>query len=262
VSIVAHYTNDCLKGRISPKKIEKMSELENKIKSLSTVIDNHITFRQSARVLLSGASGSGKSFFLARIIQHRAELFEVTPGKIIFCTHEGTRETHLQPSLLEETNDRGEKLIEFHKGMPSEDREYEPNTMLVFDDLLSTNEIEFVAGQLLSYVTRRANHEKLYVFITTQTLFIPASKSFRILAQNVNYLIIFKSLRNLYQVKLIGTQLLGPGNGNRLVSIYQKVIKDKDYAYLVYDLHHLTDERIRFQSNLFGENGPYIQIYQ
>jgi ABC-type dipeptide/oligopeptide/nickel transport system ATPase component len=237
------------------------SVVEEQLKSLSTVINNHISFRQGARVLLSGSSGSGKSYFLAQVIQHRAELFEVVPKKIIVCTHEGTRETHLQQQLLEETNDSGEKLIEFHKGVPSEDREYEPYTMLVFDDLLSTNEIEFVAGQLLSYVTRRANNEKLYVFITTQSLFIPASKTFRILAQNVNYLVIFKSLRNLYQVKLIGTQLLGPGNGNRLVNVYQKAFKDKEYAYLLYDLHHLTDDRIRFQSNLLHENGPYIKIY-
>jgi predicted ATPase len=226
---------------------------EEKLKSLSVVIENHIIFRQGGRVLLSGASGSGKSFFLSQVIRHRAELFEVEPRKIVFCTHEGTRETYLDSQGVE---------IEFHKGMPSEDREYEPYTLLIFDDLLSTSEIEFVSGQLLPFVTRRANHEKLYVFITTQSLFIPASKSFRILTQNVNYLVIFKSLRNLYQVKLIGTQLLGPGGGRRLVEIYQKAIKGKDYAYLFYDLHHLTDDRIRFQSNLFRENGPYIQIFQ
>lgn len=254
--IVTHYVIGCLIERTTAVNI-KMTE--EQLKSLSTVISNHISFRQGCRVLLSGASGSGKSYFLTQVIQNRAELFESVPQKIIFCTHEGTR---LQQNLHEETNDSGEKLIEFHQGVPSEDRQYEPYTMLVFDDLLSTNEIEFVAGQLLPYVTRRANHEKLYVFITTQSLFIPASKTFRILAQNVNYLVIFKSLRNLYQVKLIGTQLLGPGNGNRLVSIYQKAVKDKDYAYLLYDLHHLTDDRIRFQSNLFRENGPYIQIFQ
>jgi ABC-type dipeptide/oligopeptide/nickel transport system ATPase component len=231
----------------------------------SAVIENHISFRQGCRVLLSGASGSGKSYFLAQVIEHRSEQFEVVPQKIIFCTHEGTRQTNLKPELLAARNDKGERLIEFHKGVPNgdnvDDHDFEPYTMLVFDDLFSSSEYDFYAGLMLPFVTRRANHEKLYVFITTQSLFIPSSKNFRVLTQNVNYLVIFKSLRNLHQVKLIGSQLLGPGNGNKLAAIYQKAIAGQNYAYLLYDLHHLTDDRIRFQSNLFRESGPYLKVY-
>jgi MoxR-like ATPase len=99
-----HCYKDCQRGR----RVKNKMTPEQRLKSLAMVIENHISFRVGARVLLSGASGSGKTHFISQVIEHREELFEFMPQKIIFCTHEGTRQTHLKPELLEARNNRGD----------------------------------------------------------------------------------------------------------------------------------------------------------
>jgi energy-coupling factor transporter ATP-binding protein EcfA2 len=231
--------------------------------NIKKLISNHVTFREGARVLLSGTSGSGKSHFISQVIEHRNDLFEVAPQRIIFCTHSMTQDLHLGPTLLDELNDKGKKLIEFRNTIPTDEEEetFEENTMLVFDDFLSGADVDFQAGLAMPFMTRRCHHEKLYLFITTQNLYI-ASKNFRLLSQNANYLIIFKSHRSLHQLRYMGQQILGAGNSNLLINIFKRATKDRQFAYLFYDMHPLTDDRIRFQTNLFKEKEPYVVVYE
>jgi hypothetical protein len=237
-----------------------MAQIE-KLKTLSKLVTNHVTFRSGARILLSGPSGSGKSHFISQCIEKRFELFEVVPQKIIFCSHSGSRDLNLE-KLADEKNIRGENLIEFRNEIPTEEETFEENSMLIVDDFLTTGGgIDFNAGLLMPYMTRRCHHEKLYLFVTVQSLYI-ASKNFRLLSQNANYIVVFKSHRSSQQIRHMSQQMLGAKNGNQLLNIFKRATKDRPFSYLFYDMHPLTDDRIRFQTNLFKEKEPYVVVFE
>jgi ABC-type dipeptide/oligopeptide/nickel transport system ATPase component len=223
-----------------------------------------IPFRVGARVLLVGSSGSGKTRFLSKIISNRKDFFEITPQKVYFYSHSGSRD--LQIGQLEQLkNDRSDKLVEFYSAnsadMPNDETLFEPYSMLVFDDLLSGADSDKYGEKLLSFFTRRAHHEQLYCFVTAQTLYSPL-KHVKLLNQGANYLVLFKSQRSLQQIRYLATTILGLGNSRCLTDMYTAVTKSRPYSYVVLDFHPQTDDRIRHMTNVFEENGEPCIAFQ
>jgi len=229
-------------------------------------VDDFALFRVGARVLLVGASGAGKSQFLLRAIQQRQQCFEVPPNRVLFCSHSGSALDNSDASgagaLVKEKNARGNKLVEFIDDVPGDEAILEPYTLLVFDDLLSDVKGASYVEKLLPYYLRKAHHEKLYCFVTVQTLF-PRIKFFSTISENANYLILFRTPRSMQQIRHFATQIAGAGNSRLITDIYQMATKSKPYSYLYVSFHPQTDESVQFLSNLFGEDGeqPCIVAY-
>lgn len=215
-----------------------------------------VLFRVGARVLLSGASGAGKTQFIMNTIKKRADLFEILPSRILFCSHMQSKDLHAQGLI----GDSNFPLIEFIGEIPDDDFEFPPYTLLIFDDLLSSSDVDSVAEKLLSYFCRRCHHEKLYCFVTVQNLFA-ASKHFRTLSLNANYLVLFKSHRNLAQIRFLAQQILG-GDSKVLSRIYQDAVNKSPYGYLLMDFHPQTTEKLRFKSNVLEENDEPCIVYK
>ena len=222
---------------------------------------NFVPFRVGARAIFVGSSGSGKTHFIASAIKEREVFFEVPPPHVVFCTHSGSRDLSSAQLTAARRSD-GRPLVEFINDVPAEDREFEPNTLLIFDDLMSDVDGERYMAKILPYYLRRAHHEQLYCFLTVQTLYSRV-KFFSTISENLNYLVMFRSPRSLQQIRHFATQIVGAGNSRDIVEIYREVMRrGGPYAYLYFAFHPHHDERAQYGTNLFEETGEPCTIYQ
>jgi hypothetical protein len=100
--------------------------------------------------------------------------------------------------------------------------------------------------------TKYIHHKNISVFFLVQNLF-RQGKSMKDITLNCQYIILFKSNRDVGQIQILGRQL----GVKHLVEAYEKAIK-VPYGYLLVDLHPKTETLLKLQSNIFS---PYRKIY-
>ena len=81
------------------------------------------------------------------------------------------------------------------------------------------------------------------------------------LSLNANYLILFKSHRNLTQIRFLAQQILA-GNAKVLAKIYKDAVNKSAYGYLFMDFHPQTDESLRFKTNVLEEYDEPCVVYK
>ena len=225
-------------------------------------VDDFVPFREGARTMLVGSSGSGKTKFISRLVQERNHFFEVPPPKVIFCSHSGSREQHtseLQKELV--SNDgRHSPLVEFINHVPDNSELFEPHTMLIFDDMLSDEDSAANLQRLLSFFRRRAHHERLYCFITAQSLFSKL-RDFGDLSQNASYMLLFKSPRMMQQIRYFATQLTGVECARAICEAYKDIMKRFRFPHMYLSFHPLTNEKTFCLANLFADEDKPIVSY-
>lgn len=84
-----------------------------------------------ACIMISGMTGSGKSWLTRSLLQRANEIFDKPPRKILWCY------TEHQSKLMRELQEAVPN-IEFHKGLPEEIENPDINShmILVLDDLI------------------------------------------------------------------------------------------------------------------------------
>src|SRR5579872_662425 len=218
-------------------------------------VEQFVPFREGARVLLIGSSGSGKSHFISECIRHRDIFFQIPPNKIVFCSHSGSLDIKTN-ELKNEMAKQGGKLVEFINQVPGNDEHFPPHTLLIFDDMLSDVDSDSNLEQILPYFRRRAHHERLYCLVTAQTLYSNLKK-FSSLSQNANYLIHFKSPRSLQQIRHFVTQLIGAVNLKDIIAAFKYEMKNSVYPHFYFTFHPL-DNKLLYLANLLEENEPIV----
>jgi len=213
---------------------------------MSSECESGALFREGSRVLLVGSSGSGKSAFIERCLKQKSEIFEIAPSQIIVCSPNSSAE--LSASLSEITD----IPIEYRTSLPDEEQLL-PHTVLIIDDLLAVGgrDFEHICEQVLVYFCRKCHHHKIYAFVSSQLLF-PNSKAFRAISLNANYMVVFKSHRNVQQLKYLSQQLFG--NGKFLLNVYEDALSNSKFGYIFLDLHPLTDSNLKIKTNVLGED--------
>lgn len=205
---------------------------------------NDILFRNKALVLVSGPSLSGKSNFVYEIIKQKFDVFEKAPHHILYCLNEESRD--INRTIMEKFHG-----VRFVTGLDEMPQTFQPDTLIIFDDLLtnpSKKVNEKICDLISEYFIRKVHHtsEIVGVIMIVQNLFMNYA-SFRTIAQNANYLLIFRSPRANTQINVLANQL--GYDKNILRSIFKEATK-YPHSYLFIDLNANTDERLRFKSNV------------
>jgi len=134
--------------------------------------------------VVAGPTGSGKSEWVLRLIDHANEMIEPPPSTVWYCygefqsTFNNYRQIHFQEGLP----DMSEAVFDGSE-----------STLLILDDLISET------NQLVANVfTKISHHRNVSIVYLTQNLF-DKNKNARTTSLNAHYLVLFKSPRDATQ---------------------------------------------------------------
>jgi hypothetical protein len=195
-----------------------------------------------------GPSRCGKSTFIRKLLQNKADMFKTEPKRIMYCYGIWSEDYH----DMEKTIDG----LSFRKGLPelSHVEEFADgnHNILIFDDLMSEICKNTWTDKLF---TMCSHHLKLSIMFISQNLF-PQSKNMRNISLNLSYLILFRSPRDQQQLAVLGTQL---GARNKLIEAYKDAVS-KPYTYLLIDLTPSCGPQFRWRTSIFPEEDTVLYL--
>ena len=129
--------------------------------------------------IVSGPTGSGKSVFTLKLIEHAQEIISSPPERILFCYGEYKK-------IFDNYTE-----VEFHDGLPDVSSfDGKKRTLLVMDDLMTRTD-----DRVVDIYTKISHHKNLSVVHLTQNLFYK-NKQTRTLSLNSHYIVLFKNTRD------------------------------------------------------------------
>ena len=184
--------------------------------------------------VISGMPLCGKSTLTKEILIHRHELFDKASDSITWCY------TEPQPNLFRELETKI-PTIQFHRGLPTE---YEPNSILVLDDLQSE------AGKsedVMAAFTRKCHHANICIFILVQNFF---HKNLRGITTNCHYICLFRNPRDSSTVSYLGRQL---NRGKKHTALEQAYDETVPHGHIFIDCSQNQEDKFRIRSSIFPE---------
>ena len=158
-------------------------------------------------------------------------------------------------NLYHEMEKRLKGRIEFVKGVNFDMITQLENCLLIFDDSCE----EIYADSRFVKLATSGRHRNVHIIYIKHNLFFQ-SKFSKTIDLNNTHLILFKSPRDVNQIRYLGNQLqLGD-----FVDKCYKTATSEAYGHLLIDFDPRTPEQLRFSSNITGP-GPsifYLQPWQ
>jgi Cdc6-like AAA superfamily ATPase len=196
-------------------------------------------------MLISGPTGSGKTFFIKRLLEKVKTITNKPPKNITYFYGE------YQPLFSQIKN------VNFVQGISESYLEAISGDFpewIIIDDLM----VESANSKLISDLfTKGSHHRNLSVILITQNFFIRGKES-RNITLNSHYLVLFKNPRDKSLASNIARQMYPTK-----IKIFQSEFEDatsEPYSYLFIDLKPDTPDEIRLLSHVLGEK-EYIRVY-
>ena len=212
-------------------------------------------FVSPATIAVCGPTGTGKTFWVKRLIHNMKELFttnESQPQQILFCY------SIYQPLYKAMADERAD--IVFYQGIPSLEMIYgmakEKPLLVVLDDLV--HKVVENPDMLMLFV-QGSHHMSISVVFMTQNLY-QGGKHARTIALNVKYIILFANPRDAQQIKYFGRQIF-PHGSEFLLQSYEDAVTQGAYGYLLIDLQPGTSPDMRLKTRIFPDDDVMI-LYQ
>ena len=203
----------------------------------SRVCARYAKLRAPFTSIVAGATGSGKTHFVLRLLRHRNEMIDPPPGRVIYSYE------RYQPQF------DGVEGVEFVQGSDYKLRRGD-NTLLIIDDQMGGK-----ATNLVKLFTVDSHHLGVSVMFLTQNLF-EQSQDYRTVALNAQYLFLFKSPRAVGQVSTLAHQLFQSrgGSAKRFIDAYRHATQNP-FTYLMVDLKPDTLPRLMVRANVLPDEG-------
>jgi hypothetical protein len=199
-----------------------------------------VVFKAPFTCLLSGATSSGKTEWVHRLIENHRTMISPAPEQILYCYGE------LTDRVLELRKDG----IMIHQGFPDETIQLK-NVLLVLDDLMS--EMQKHINFLNTVFTRGSHHWGCSVIFITQNLY---HKDLRMLKGNTHYLVLLRNHQGQHQIAILATQMY-PSQRKYFLEAYADATSEP-YSYLLVDSHPSTPDNERLSTKIFpGEKRIY-----
>lgn len=206
-----------------------------------------LPFKDCSSIMVCGATSSGKTRWTYRFLQNN-DMFETDPEHIMYCY-----------AVWQPLFDEMEKLPNFtlNQGLPQNIDEWNPQAkhrLIIIDDLMD-KVVDSLDMSLL--FTQGCHHKNISVIFITQNLYLKGKHS-RTISLNTQYIVLFRSLRDVSQISVLGKQLF-PGKAKLLTQVYEDVMK-QPYAYLIIDNSPHGDPRYRLRTHIFEDENPTIYV--
>lgn len=210
-------------------------------------------FKHPFTLIISGATGSGKTEWLMRLLRSTHTMIEPAPAHVIYCYGE------LNENILR--IERGEfdtphVSVEAHHGAMEESAikkaaasAGEGPLLLVLDDLLANMSEQ----QLNTLFTRGSHNWGVSVILVTQHLF---ARETRVARNNSHYLVLMRNPAGETQVANLASQLFARRR-DLLLQAYRDATAGH-FSYLLVDMHPSTESREMLKTHIYPEEWPII----
>jgi hypothetical protein len=189
--------------------------------------------------LICGPSASGKSSFVLRFLENLPYMIDGSIDRIVWICSPGSEPRTLLP-------------IQFRTEIPSFEEFAGVPTLCIIDDMM--NEGAY-SKNVCNLFTRGSNHFNISVFLITQNIFYQSPQS-RNISLNAKYIVVFKNPRDQLQFGHLARQVY-PKNSKELERVYKESTSEP-FGYLVLDLGQDTDDRFRFRTKIFPQDGATV----
>ena len=191
--------------------------------------------------IVSGPTGSGKSVFTFKLIEHSEQVIIPPPERIMYCYGEYQKVFDNYSS------------VEFHDVLPDlVTFDGKSRTLLVLDDLMTSTD-----DRVVDLFTKISHHRNLSVVYLTQNIFYKNKKS-RTLSLNSHYLVLFKHARDASQVANLVRQMYSWKSALMIEAF--KNATSAPYGYLLIDLKQETDDQLRLRSGHFPGDDLFVYV--
>lgn len=201
---------------------------------------------RGGRLFVAGASGSGKTQLVTRLVNKYSYKFY----KVLIC---GATYHPIQdlPQLKN-------KLV-VSKDIIDPEPEIDPfqkikGLLVIYDD----NFLQAANDETVANVFIKGRHLGISSILISQNLFMHG-KHARTISLNCNYFLLLKQ-RDIGQVETLGRQLYGRERAKTFLTAYKRAVMEKPYGYLLADVAITTPEALSLRSNIADE-GPCEVVY-
>lgn len=198
------------------------------------VAEDELKFRLPFSLIISGASTSGKTSIMFRILENYRAMISPEPVEIVYCYTEFQEHTH-RLELMGVTcypNPPDDQLI---------DRLKKP-ALLIMDDCMNVVSERF----LTDLFTRKVHHRALGLIYITQSLF---EKNLRVARSNAQYILLTRAPSSQLGIRTLGSQIF-PKQLQFFLDAYKLATENVPYGYLLVTLHPASDSRMRLRTNI------------
>lgn len=204
----------------------------------SQAVEQHYaSFRHPFTCLCVGATMSGKTHFLAKLIQYRDVVISPRVQRVIYSYKK------YQPIFDSMKN------VEFVQGMTFTLDKTIPTLLIVDDQMLNDSKND----RLAELFTVNCHHDNTSVIFVSQNLFFQ-NKAYRTACLNAQYLILFRSPRGTSQIHHLARQMFVGERGRDMVRAFENAT-EKPFSYIVIDLKPDTPQCLRLRSNVLPDEG-------
>lgn len=203
-------------------------------------------FYHPSTILVSGGTGSGKTFFTKQVLENADVLFRPKKPSFVILVY------HTWQPMYQQLCDAG--LINLSldqipdadslKDICSEHKE-NGGVLLLIDDQLNN-----LDAHVVDIFTIYSHHLRITVMLLVQSLFL-ANKDYRNISLNSHYIILMKNTRDSSSISQLARQIF-PYRTRFLTESYIDATI-LPYSHLLIDLRQETKQEIRVRGNIFNE---------
>lgn len=193
--------------------------------------------KHKSAMFVVGPSQAGKTTFVENLIKCRDVIFDEAPRKVHWFTGSDYN--------------TDSSAIQVYHGLPDTFDTVNPHDMVILDDLMMESETSSLVSNLF---TREVHHKPCTVIMMTQNLYSGGQQN-RTRSLNSQYIVLFKSPRDLTQVSCLGKQMF-PHKPGFLVQVYEDAVNIRPHSYLFLDLHQNTPDDLRLRSCILPDEEP------
>jgi len=216
----------------------------------------YLPFIGPVSLIVSGASFSGKTTFVANLIRNKAKMFVPEPEEIMFVY------TTWQP--LYDELEREVPNISFINRIPGKEEmdKFTEDTgthrMVVIDDKMTEMQS---CTNLTEYFTVYTHHKNMSTILLLQNIFYQGAKCMRDISLNVQGIVLFKNKRSPRQIGILATQMFLGQKRAWFMDAYDKACH-RPYGYLLVDLSSHYPDDFQLRTDIFPEQHTRVFIQQ
>jgi hypothetical protein len=210
-----------------------------------------LRFKNPSAFLLAGASQSGKTTFVLKMLKVVDLVFENPQCKnnIIYFYNQW------QPSFDIYKEENEDIVKEWINKLPSTEDIAEKT--LGFAETGSIIIIDDFAQQLnkdtVEIFTRQCHHTNSVLILLAQNIFCK-NPVFREISLNATYVLLFKNPRDASQISKFAQQI-SPGDSKWVIDAFEDAT-ESPHSYMLFDCNHYTPKNMRVRSNVLPHEFP------